>query len=208
VRTDLTSDDETREREREAGFVGEPERSIVAPPEGVLGADESVVSRSVHTTDHSPNDGITLSFALKLRKRNNGMNHTQMAKKVATSMNVGASLSVLGCAEYRYLDARYFFASCAIPAKWKNQTKWSTTTRMQDKIKVGDVNEMNGHDLEKCCKYTKWQRIPKTRYQKGRPSKMYSRAWRTMITCEVSMSSNEHNSTHVYSSHPHRLCHA
>lgn len=113
-----------------------------------------------------------MSLALRLRKRNRGMNHTQRAKKVATSMKLGASCGVFVDAEYRYRDARYFFASCAMPAKWKNQIKWSATTSTHDAINVGDVREMNGHALEKCCRYTTWQMMPKTTYQNGKPSVM------------------------------------
>lgn len=89
--TDFTrEDDEPPDR-----GCGEPERSIV-PPRGVDGADESAVRSISHSL--LPKEGITLSFALRLRKRNRGINHTQMAKKVATSKNDGGSLA-MGCAE-------------------------------------------------------------------------------------------------------------
>ena len=58
-----------------------------------------------------------MSLALRLKNRKSGMNHTQMAKNVATSRKVGASLYALVCAEYLYLAALYFLASCATPAK-------------------------------------------------------------------------------------------
>jgi hypothetical protein len=38
---------------------------------------------------HTPFDGRTLSFALRLRNRNSGTNQTQMAKKVEMSPNDG-----------------------------------------------------------------------------------------------------------------------
>ena len=49
-------------------------------------------------------------------------------------------------------------------------------------MKVGDVSEMNGHDLEKCWRYTRWQTIPKTMYQNGRESKTNNSACRTIMT--------------------------
>lgn len=76
--------------------------------------------------------------------------------------------------------------------------KWSTTTSTHDRINVGDAREMNGHDLEKCCRYTTWHTMPNARCQNGKPSKMYSKACKTMMTCGLEMRGML---THVDGSH-------
>lgn len=43
--------------------------------------------------------------------------------------------------------------------KWKNQTKWSTTTRTQEAMKEWEVREMSGHESEKFWRYMTWQRM-------------------------------------------------
>lgn len=123
--------------------------------------------------------GITLSFALRLRKRKSGTNQTQIAKKDATSMNVGASLT--GCAWYLYRAARERFASCATAAKWKNHMKWSATTSAHESRNVPLVREMYGHVELKCCRYTTWQKMPNTICQKGSRSVKNSSTCRAMI---------------------------
>ena len=59
---------------------------------------------------YSPKDGRALSFALRLRNKNSGANHTQIAKNAATSMNTGPS-SFFPLEPYRYLAPRYRLAS-------------------------------------------------------------------------------------------------
>lgn len=86
--------------------ASKPVRSIVLPM-GDDGAEEPDVS--VSASINSPNEGITLSFALRLRNRNNGMNQTQTAKNAATSIKLGGSFTVLW--EYRYRAARARLAS-------------------------------------------------------------------------------------------------
>lgn len=93
-----------------------------------------------------PCEGKTLSFALKLKNKNNGTNQTQIAKKAATSIKLGASSNpFVVLAPYLYLGCLLAFASCAFSAKWKNQRKWSATTITQDKRNRGEVREMKGH---------------------------------------------------------------
>jgi hypothetical protein len=36
--------------------------------------------------------------------------------------------------------------------KWKNQKKWSATTRTHDTMKDWEMREMTGHMLEKFCR--------------------------------------------------------
>jgi hypothetical protein len=63
---------------------------------------------------NSPCEGKTLSFALKLKNKNNGTNQTQIAKKAATSIKLGASSSpfvVVALAPYLYLGCLLAFAS-------------------------------------------------------------------------------------------------
>jgi hypothetical protein len=96
-----------------------------------------------------------LSLALRLRKRNNGANHTHNPKNVAISPNVGDF--TMGPPRYALCAACR--ASCVMRVKWKNHMKWSTTTRMQDAMNVGEEREMTGHECETFCKYTTWQNI-------------------------------------------------
>jgi len=46
-----------------------------------------IIAGDIYTPDDT---GSALSFALRLRKRNRGANHTQIPKKDAISMNPGA----------------------------------------------------------------------------------------------------------------------
>jgi hypothetical protein len=96
-------------------------------------------------------EGRALSFALRLRKRYSGTNQTHTAKNAATSMKAGATSGTLAplFAPYRYLGPRYFFASWALAAKWKNQVKWSVTTNRHERRNRGEVREMYGHEDEK-----------------------------------------------------------
>lgn len=105
------------------------------------------VSSAISPMSDLPNDGRALSFALKLRNRNNGTNQTQTAKKAATSPKAGPSLWLP--APYRYFGVRNRFASLALAEKWKNQVKWSAMTRAHDARNRGEVREMNGHEEEK-----------------------------------------------------------
>lgn len=101
---------------------------------------------------YSPNEGNTLSFALKLKNKNNGTIQTQIAKKAATSIKLGATTELtdpllplelellLNLVETLFL----LLASWAFSAKWKNQMKWSATTMQQESKNVGEVSEMNG----------------------------------------------------------------
>lgn len=66
-------------------------------PMGDGGAEDPAVREGVETDSscNLPKEGMTLSFALKLRNRNNGMNHTHTAKNAATSMKLGGSLTTV-----------------------------------------------------------------------------------------------------------------
>lgn len=66
-------------------------------------------------------------------------------------------------------------------AKWKNQRKWSMTTRMHDATKDREVRLMKGQRAEKFCRYTKWQKMEKIVWGKGRESVKYNK------TCSVIM---------------------
>lgn len=67
-------------------------------------------------------------------------------KNVATSAKPGGE----GVLEVRpYVRCDRCRASCVILAKWKNQIKWSATTRTQDKMKDTEEREMIGHAYEK-----------------------------------------------------------
>ena len=92
-------------------------------------------------------DGRALSFALRLKKRKRGTNQTQTAKKAAISINVSSPAAYplpfgVEADPYLYLGPFHFFCSCALWAKWKNQVKWSATTRTHDARNFRDVNEM------------------------------------------------------------------
>jgi len=110
--------------------------------------DISASAQSEYQESDWPKDGRALSFALKLRNKNSGTNHTQTAKNAATSMKAGASS--LPCPlPYRYFGPLYRLASWAFAAKWKNHVKWSATTRIQERMKRGEMREMKGHVEEK-----------------------------------------------------------
>jgi hypothetical protein len=97
------------------------------------------------TEGDSPDVGSVLSFALRLRKRNNGVSQTQSPKKVAMSPKEGGLTT--GPPRYAWCVASR--ASCVRRAKWKNQMKWSATTRMHEATNEGEVREMTGHVWEK-----------------------------------------------------------
>lgn len=92
-------------------------------------------------------DGKALSFALRLKNKNNGAAQTQIPKKAATSINPcsPSPLILLGFPyEYRFGDR--LLASLALFAKWKNQVKWSAITRRQEARKRGEERDMTGHE--------------------------------------------------------------
>lgn len=99
--------------------------------------------------------GRVLSLALRLRKRNSGMSHTQIPKKVAISPKEGDFTT--GPPRYALCDT--WRASCVTCAKWKNHIKWSTTTRMHDATNDREERGMTGHESEKFCRYVTWQSI-------------------------------------------------
>lgn len=110
-----------------------------------LASSGNLTGQTTRSLD-SPCEGKTLSFALKLKNKNNGTNQTQIAKKAATSIKLGASSDpFVVLAPYLYLGCLFASASCAFSAKWKNQRKWSATTITQDKRNRGEVREMKGH---------------------------------------------------------------
>lgn len=91
--------------------------------------------------------GRALSFALRLRNKNNGTSHTHTPKKVAISAKPGTSGACLG------YDVRALcLASWVIFAKWKNQRKWSTMTNTHDAIKLHDASETIGQLGVKFCR--------------------------------------------------------
>jgi len=106
--------------------------------------------------------GMALSFAVRLRKRKSGVDHTQSAKNDAISVKPGGS-----CTTRYVLSLRASFVTLA---KWKNQMKWSTRTKTQDAMNDGDFKSITGQLSEKFWRYTRWHRIEKSVCGRGRPS--------------------------------------
>jgi len=124
-----------------------------------------------------PDVGSVLSFALRLRKRKSGVSQTQIAKNVAISPNAGG----LTTGPPRYAWRAAWCALCVRREKWKNQTKWSTTTRTHEATKEWEVREMSGHESEKFCRYTTWQRMENAILWAGRESVMASKTCSAMM---------------------------
>jgi hypothetical protein len=65
-----------------------------------------------------------------------------------------------------------------------NHRKWSAKTSKQDRIKVGDDNEMSGQRFVIFLEYTMWHITEKIRYERGRESK-YRTACTPMMIFET-----------------------
>lgn len=66
-------------------------------------------------------------------------------------------------------------------AKWKNHKKWSATTKIQEPMKLHEVNEMLGQVTLKFCKYTKWHPTENRTSFIGKASLYHRARCKTMI---------------------------